>query len=146
MHGNGANGCEKIDGCITASNMANVLLNLVVLCSQDVERSKSFYEALGLQFLKERHGSGPEHYACELGKTVIEIYPLTAEKAVAPCTRLGFTVSSIEEVAARLAKLDQRLISGPRESPWGSRAVVQDPDGHRVELIEQRKIENEPAS
>jgi predicted enzyme related to lactoylglutathione lyase len=126
--------------------MDKVQLNLIVLYSQDIERSKAFYETLGLHFTKEQHGSGPEHYSCELGKTVLEIYPLTTERTAAPCTRLGFSVSSIEEITARLAKLGCRLIAGPRESPWGIRAVLQDPDGYRVELIEQREVENESAT
>ena len=125
--------------------MDKVQLNLIVLYSQDIERSKTFYEALGLQFAKERHGQGKDHYACELGSTVLEIYPLSAEQAAAPSTRLGFSVSSIDQVVVRLAKVNHRPVTEPRGSPWGRRAVLQDPDGHRVELIELREVENEPA-
>ncbi|MBL8795067.1 MAG: VOC family protein [Planctomycetia bacterium] len=125
--------------------MENVLLNLVVLCSPDIERSRAFYEALGLRFQLERHGSGPEHYACELGKTVLEIYPRTLGQAVAPCTRFGFSVASIEEVVVRLARMNIYPVAEPRASLWGRRAVLQDPDGHRVELLEPREVENEPA-
>lgn len=122
-----------------------MLLNLVVLYSQDIQRSKAFYEALGLQFIKERHGQGSEHYACELNNTVLEIYPATAERPASTCIRLGFSVSSLDRVAERLTTLAGRLLFRPDESAWGKRAVVQDPDGHRVELLEPRKVEDESA-
>lgn len=46
-----------------------------VLYVADVERMKTFFEALGLVFKKEQHGAGPEHYACERDGRVLEIYP-----------------------------------------------------------------------
>ena len=55
--------------------------NLLVIRSADVEQAVKFYEALGLTFLKHRHGSGPEHFACEAEGFVFEIYPLGEGKA-----------------------------------------------------------------
>ncbi len=40
---------------------------LVVLYSDKLEEVKEFYELLGLKFQKEKHGKGPEHFACDLG-------------------------------------------------------------------------------
>ena len=33
------------------------------------------FECLGLTFVREQHGEGPEHYACEKDGRVLEIYP-----------------------------------------------------------------------
>ncbi len=55
--------------------MNNVLLNLVVIPSVDIQRSLAFYQSLGLSFVAERHGKGPVHFAAELGSTIFEIYP-----------------------------------------------------------------------
>lgn len=34
-----------------------------------------FFHRLGLQFKREKHGDGPEHWACQVGDAVLEIYP-----------------------------------------------------------------------
>ncbi|MCK0472476.1 hypothetical protein [Halalkalibacter sp. APA_J-10(15)] len=52
----------------------SIYINLVVISSLNIEKSVTFYEALGLIFKKEQHGNGPEHYACEIGNLVFEIY------------------------------------------------------------------------
>jgi lactoylglutathione lyase len=54
-------------------------LNLLVLRCKDVEATRRFYELLGAVFSKERHGKGPEHYACENSGFVLELYPTAAE-------------------------------------------------------------------
>jgi hypothetical protein len=46
-----------------------------VLRVDDIEKMRAFLEALGLTFVREKHGSGPEHYSCERNGRVLEIYP-----------------------------------------------------------------------
>lgn len=36
-----------------------------------------FFSRMGLPFVKEKHGEGPEHYAAQVGDDVFEIYPST---------------------------------------------------------------------
>lgn len=43
--------------------MADVSFTLLVLKSRQVDRVRSFYEALGIAFTEEQHGSGPRHHA-----------------------------------------------------------------------------------
>jgi predicted enzyme related to lactoylglutathione lyase len=110
-----------------------VVLNLVVIRSADLTRSQRFYEALGLQFAHEKHGNGPEHLAAELGEMVFEIYP----RGSGPDTlgvRLGFRVASVEDAVSAVGSLGAEIATPPAASPWGWRAVVVDPDGHRVEV------------
>jgi predicted enzyme related to lactoylglutathione lyase len=116
--------------------MADARLNLVVLRSPDVERARRFYEQLGLTFTQHRHGNGPEHYASEGGSVVFEIYPADDAARATAHARLGFQVPSVDEAIAHLRAEGTEVVSAPKESPWGRRAVVADPDGHRVELIE----------
>ena len=111
-------------------------LNLVVLRSTDLERARSFYEHLGLQFTRHRHGSGPEHLSAELGGCVFELYPLSKESASTLGTRIGFSVPSLASVISALSTEPSTIISPPQDSPWGRRAVVTDPDGHRIELVQ----------
>lgn len=113
-----------------------VSLNLVVLRSPDLPRAVAFYSALGLKFTKHRHGTGPDHYSAELAGSVFELYPQTADAPSTLGTRIGFRVSSIEDVLAALSEYPTAVIAPPRDSEWGMRAVLSDPDGHRIELLQ----------
>jgi predicted enzyme related to lactoylglutathione lyase len=116
--------------------MAALALNMVVIYSEDVERALQFYRAFGLSFTKEKHGRGPEHYAAEVGPTVFEIYPSGPEAPSPSAVRLGFRVASVETSLAALAARGMAQAAVPRDTPWGRRAVVTDPDGRRVEISE----------
>jgi lactoylglutathione lyase len=115
--------------------MANPSLQLIVLRAAEIDRTVRFYEALGLQFTQEQHGSGPVHYACELGGIVLEIYPAKQEHAFRGATgsmmMLGFQVDSLPSVLEALAGLG---VSAPAEHSTTSRALVEDPDGRAVEI------------
>ena len=118
-------------------------LNLVMVRSADPDRSAEFYRLLGLAFTKHQHGSGAEHYACEEGPVVFEIYPRgTGEGSSA--TRLGFRVASLDAVIGALGATGAPVLTPPSQTEWGYRAVVADPDGYKVELLELRV--EEPAS
>jgi lactoylglutathione lyase len=114
-------------------------LNLIVIRVSDLDRAQQFYEALGLQFSRERHGSGPEHLAAQSSNVVFELYPLRNQPSTAG-VRLGFHVASVSSSLAALNRLRARVQSPPSESPWGLRAVVVDPDGHHVEICERSNV------
>jgi catechol 2,3-dioxygenase-like lactoylglutathione lyase family enzyme len=114
--------------------MSDVVLSLVVLRVADLERSAAFYRILGLIFTKHRHGTGPEHYACDMSGTVFELYPRRDESDSTSRTRLGFKISNLDQTLVALEQAGAKIISPPKDSPFGRRAVVDDPDGHRVEL------------
>lgn len=114
-------------------------LNLVVIRSSDLEKSERFYRELGLFFMREKHGNGPEHLAgqAEAGGVVFEIYPLSPKQQPTICTHLGFSIDDVDAYVDRLVSRGGSLIKEPRDSEWGRRAVVKDPDGHTIELITQ---------
>jgi lactoylglutathione lyase len=119
--------------------MANPRVNLFVLRVADIDRAAAFYRLLGFQFVKHVHGTGPEHYAAEADGFVFELYPATAEQGVSSSARVGFTVDDIDEITARLCGVaGAKVVVAPKDSEWGRRAVVADPDGHRVELVAAR--------
>ncbi len=113
-------------------------LGLIVLRSTDAARTRRFYEALGLKFAVEQHEKGVLHYACTLGQTVLEIYP--GKDAPAPdanaggATMLGLRVGDVDRVSATVTQAGARSRRAPADSPFGRRAVVEDPDGRVVEL------------
>jgi hypothetical protein len=119
--------------------MNKVTLNLVVLRSPDIVRAAAFYTRLGLHFTLHKHGKGAEHFAAELPGGVFELYAQTPDSPITLGTRIGFSVPSVDTVIAALTDYPEAIISAPKDSEWGRRAVIADPDGHRVELTESKK-------
>jgi lactoylglutathione lyase len=117
--------------------MSSVTLNLVVLRSLDMARAAEFYSRLGLQFTRHQHGKGPEHYSAESGGSVFEIYPMTPDGPSTLGTRIGFRVPSLDSAMAAISEHHEAVISPPKDSEWGRRAVIADPDGHCIELLQQ---------
>lgn len=116
--------------------MTEIKFNLIVIRSVNVERSVSFYQMLGLSFVKHRHGSGLEHYSSKVGHIIFEIYPQIAKTESTTGTRLGFQVINLDSLVIKLQQEDISIVAKPTESEWGRRSVVIDPDGHRVELTQ----------
>ncbi len=104
-------------------------LSLLVLRCKDIEASKSFYQLLGLSFVKEKHGNGPTHYSCEHDDFVLELYP-NKEESPLDNNRLGFKVSDINTVIKNIAITDTYEFSGKTIH------VTTDPDRRKVEISE----------
>ncbi len=123
--------------------MSRPALNLVVLRAANLEISLKFYQSLGLEFVQEQHGNGPIHYSCEIGSTVIEIYPgkpgTAPDRKNAGATTIGFQVENLDAVVKTLEDNRISILTAPQESQWGRRAVVQDPDGRAVELSQSNR-------
>jgi lactoylglutathione lyase len=117
-------------------SMQHPTINLVVIRSNDIDRLARFYGLIGLDFHKHRHGSGPEHCVYEHGGCVFEIYPRQGNADTTAGLRIGFRVQSVDATIAALIATGAHILSPARTSPWGRRAVVEDPDGHHVELTE----------
>jgi lactoylglutathione lyase len=111
------------------------IANLLVLRSPDIHRAAAFYRALGLLFIVERHGNGPEHYTSLVNGFVFEIYPLATGQTPTTGTRIGFSVDSVDELLPLVRDLGAEVVTEPHDSEWGRRAVVKDLDGHTVELV-----------
>ena len=106
-------------------------LNLVVLRTNQPEATVAFYELLGLTFHAEQHGSGSLHHAAQAGDVVFEIYPRANDTAP---IRLGFAVANLESVLSTVPAAC--VASSPRDMPWGRSAVILDPVGNKIELVE----------
>jgi len=113
------------------------VLTLLVIRSRDMDKLSTFYAALGLRFTRHRHGTGLEHLSSTIGETVFEIYPAKTAIESTASTRLGFSVPSLAETLNHLRRLQATVVSEPSDSQFGRRAVVQDFDGHKVELYEK---------
>ncbi|MDN3555495.1 VOC family protein [Halomonas maura] len=110
--------------------MPALQITLLVLRCKELEASKRFYELLGFRFVKEQHGDGPIHYASQDAGMVFELYPLREGESV-DNARLGFRVPNLEQIVPHLETLKRHTIAE------GVVHIVQDPDGRKIELMEQ---------
>lgn len=107
-------------------------LNLLVLRTPRLEDLRRFYSALGVHFERERHGDGPEHYAATFADgLVLELYPALDGSTPDAGLRLGL---SVDDIGKTLRSLGETVI--PRQTQWGLRALVRDPDGRTVEVVQ----------
>jgi lactoylglutathione lyase len=113
--------------------MPSVSLSLVVLKTHQLETVRLFYETIGIDFAEEQQGSGPVHYLGTLGESVLEIYPLQEGEADST-TRLGFTVEDLGYVLESLRRRELLPLKKAKQTEWGLRAVVKDPDGRSIEF------------
>ncbi len=110
-------------------------LNLLILRSANPEELTAFYMTLGLRFVHHRHGAGPYHYSAEMDGFVLEIYPLSkSQTRPDPFVRLGFSVVNLDELLRKVSP--GSILQVPLKSEWGYRCVIRDPEGRRVELVE----------
>jgi lactoylglutathione lyase len=121
--------------------VSDVSLSLLVLRSPDPGRCRTFYEALGLAFSEEQHGSGPAHLAAVLpGGVVLEIYPTTEpgpiDRGGLADVRMGFTVKDMDLALAAVDEHGGTVVTAPAPRATHRIAVVADPDGRRIELTE----------
>ncbi|MFS0879449.1 hypothetical protein CHH83_07640 [Bacillus sp. 7586-K] len=79
-----------------------------------------------------------EHYACEIGSLVFEIYP-SQSRQIDATIRIGFDVDNIERIIEKLRLRKAQVVTEPTVSILGKRAVLEDPDGRKVELVEALK-------
>ena len=92
-------------------------LALLVIKTHQIDMLKDFYETLGLAFIIEKHGNGPEHYSCDLDGTVMEIYPLPDGANLADTTtRLGFRVKKLDNVIKILESNHTTVVNPPTTS------------------------------
>lgn len=116
------------------------MLRLLVLKTKKLLALKGFYELLGLHFQEEKHGKGPLHFSTTINdKLVFELYPLTKDVELDLTIRLGFEVSNVESTIAKIKFIEGKIVSLPKDTAWGKRAVIKDLDGRTVELYESEK-------
>ena len=115
-------------------------MNLIVLRTSTIEAMLAFYRAMGLVFVQEQHGTGAIHYSTQLGDVTLEIFPAEAGQApdrkAGGATMIGIKVESVDGVIETLKHLGIKPLSAPKDSAWGRRATVLDPDGRLIEITE----------
>ncbi|MEW4451905.1 VOC family protein [Bremerella sp. JC817] len=114
--------------------------NLLVIRTSEPSRLVAFYEQLGLTFQEERHGSGPLHWSTTVEQFVFEIYPRTEGTVEKPTTSIGFNVVEVDNLLAGLTASGTDIVRQPESMEWGRQAIVRDPDGRTVILVQPEQF------
>lgn len=122
---------------MTARGWASVAIH-----SSKADEALRFYQSLGMSFAPDAHDDGaPRHFESELDGRHFAIWP-TDEQGEAPgwghpgCTLIGFVVDDLDATLAGLRLAGGTITHGPDHMPWGYWAVVSDPDGRPVEVVQ----------
>lgn len=120
---------------------------VLVIKTSDLEKTRAFYQALGLTLAEELHEGCPLHYSCDFGGLLIEFYPRGPKSAPIKAGNdqlFFFDVDRFDAILDASRALD--LKRGPitiYDKELGRRIVtIHDPDGR---LVRVRELVNEKA-
>lgn len=115
----------------------------LILFSHRVSAVVRFYQAIGLELEPERHEEGQVHYVSDLGPTHIAVFEGPPGEApefrTGGSTLPGFAVDSLEDALSGARAVGAHVVQEPTQYPWGTRALVTDPDGRVIELFQRPK-------
>lgn len=103
-----------------------VQLELVVIRCEDVDRSRHFYSALGLEFV----ANDTDGFEGRAGEVRLELCPSLGPQAP---MRLGLRCAQISRVVDAMKAAGGSVVR-TLGAPKLLYAVVKDPDGHTLEL------------
>jgi predicted enzyme related to lactoylglutathione lyase len=116
----------------------------VTIHVRDVERSRTFYEGLGVACgpVEADEPGGVRHVHASWGKwsatsdefLLFNIYP--ADGAEVGNASLGFATDDLDALHQRLVAGGTEVVKVPEKSPWGRMATYHDPDGNTVAVTE----------
>lgn len=110
-------------------------IKLIVLRTKDTKILADFYSLFGVTFDYHKHGNSPFHYSGLIGKSFLEIYPLTNSQTEPDKNlRLGFGIDKFEQVIENLKKLNVTFSLEPTQTEFGFMTIIADPDQRKIEL------------
>lgn len=107
-----------------------VSFGFVALRCVDLERTRGFYELLGLRFETEQHGAGPPHLATDVGGVVVELYPAPSADGCADPLTIGLTAPDLDGIEQHLQAAGHHV----ERVDGGTTIAATDPDGRRVRI------------
>ena len=118
--------------------MPTVQLDRVTINTANLPDMLEFYRAIGLDLQTKKSSLGSQVYTTRLGNIEFQLYSINIKDPMAtPPLQMSFEVDDIEAVFAQLSLLrGVDVIMEPTELPDGKRAIVLDPDGQSVEVIQ----------
>lgn len=119
-------------------NMETLLTSIIINTGRP-EAMLQFYGRLGLEFEKKQISKGGECHKAFIGPVELTLYTVKATAgARAPDMQLTFQIGGLDAVVADLVKIENvQCLMDPTLLPDGNKAILLDPDGRAVELVER---------
>ncbi len=108
---------------------------LLMIVVKDMNRSVAFYrDVLGLKLLF--HQDNWSQF--DTGQILLGLHPEGDEVKVSPTTGFsaGIYVDDIVKTVAELKRRGGHIAIDPRPEPFGRWALLKDPDGYNVQIVE----------
>lgn len=114
-------------------------IGAVILLVSDMKKSTRFYrDVLGME-LKEQSKDWTEF---SKRGTVLALHPSKKKRIKRNNSMLvGFSVSDFDDVVNGLKKKKVKFYKKPREESFGKHAIIQDPDGHLISIVQMPQEE-----
>lgn len=114
-------------------------ISSLVLYAVDVTATAEFYRQLGVEF----HPAGPGRLVADVGGCRFAISPAssgdTARQGGAGTVMPGIDVDSVDTAIGRVIAAGGMILRAAETLDWGRRAVLSDPDGRAVEIVERNR-------
>jgi lactoylglutathione lyase len=114
-------------------------IGAVILLVSDIKRSIRFYrDTLGME-LKQESNDWTE---LSTRGTVLALHPARKKKIKKNNGMLvGFSISDFDDVISSLKKKRVKFYKKPKQEPFGKHAIIQDPDGHLLSIVQMPQEE-----
>ena len=114
-------------------------IGAVILLVSDMKRSTKFYrDTLGMKLKKQ----SKDWTEFSEGGTVLAIHPANRKRIKKNNSMLvGFSVSDFDDVINGLKKKKAKFYKKPKDEPFGKHAIIQDPDGHLISIVQMPQEE-----
>ncbi len=115
-------------------------IGAVILLVSDMKRSTKFYrDTLGMKLKKQ----SKDWTEFSEGGTVLALHPASKKKKIRNNNGMlvGFSVSDFDDVVSNLKRKKVKFFKKPKDEPFGKHAIVQDPDGHLISIVQMPQEE-----
>ncbi|MBS1969761.1 MAG: VOC family protein [Bdellovibrionales bacterium] len=109
----------------------------ITVNTPNLENMVRFYEILGCKFAKVKVTIGGELFRSSLAGFELSLMSIqSATTGHYPKVMMGFRIQDMEAKVEKLSSIPGVImILDPTDMPDGRKAILQDPDGHSVELV-----------
>ena len=114
-------------------------IGAVILLVSDIKSSIRFYrDTLGMELKQE----SKDWTELSTRGTVLALHPARKKKIKKNNGMLvGFSISDFDDVISSLKKKRVKFYKKPKQEPFGKHAIIQDPDGHLLSIVQMPQEE-----
>jgi lactoylglutathione lyase len=110
----------------------------ITLNSSQPDLLLRFYSLLGFQFSQKSIDKGSRAWQGQLGDVSLEVFGiLETYSNKVPGVQMSFNVKGLDSLVAQFRMLNAQIMMEPLDLKTGKMAIVMDPDGRSVELIQE---------